>query len=237
MRREYKVYVNKVLSYISTDHKTKKKIKSDLLETLMTREDEGMDVDPYEVLGDPLEVAKEFSENLGMSMLNGGFEYKSKVSILGVPLVHINLGRNATAKGIVAIGSKSVGIISIGGISLGVVSLGGIGFGVLAFGGIAAGLFSAFGGVAVAYEMAIGGVATAKSLAVGGVALAKDIAIGGSVSASLMGYTQSFNGENIMQAFRLPSEKAQFMTEYFVRFPDFGTIKDTIIRTILNNGY
>jgi len=130
MRREYKVYVNKVLSYISTDHKTKKKIKSDLLETLMTREDEGMDVDPYEVLGDPLEVAKEFSENLGMSMLNGGFEYKSKVSILGVPLVHINLGRNATAKGIVAIGSKSVGIISIGGISLGVVSLGGIGFGV-----------------------------------------------------------------------------------------------------------
>lgn len=233
MRREYKIYVNKVLSYISTDYKTKKKIKSDLLETLMTREEEGMDVNPYEILGEPLEVAKEFSENLAMSMINGGFEYKSKMSILGVPLLHINLGKNSTAKGIVAIGSKSIGIISIGGISLGVISLGGLGLGVLAFGGIAAGLFSAFGGVACAYEIAFGGVATAKSLAIGGVAIAKDIAIGGSVSASLMGYTQSFSGENIMQAFRLPSEKAQFMTEYYIRFPEFNTLKDTIIKAIL----
>ncbi|MBI9015458.1 MAG: hypothetical protein JEZ08_24705 [Clostridiales bacterium] len=233
MKREYKVYVNKVLSYISTDYKTKKKIKSDLLETLMTRDEEGMDVNPYDVLGDPLQVAKEFSENLGMSMINAGFEYRSKACIFGIPLMHINLGRNATAKGIVAIGSKSIGIVSIGGISLGVISLGGIGLGVLSFGGIAAGAFAAFGGVACAYEIAFGGVATAKSLAVGGIAVAKDIAIGGSVSASLMGYKQSFIGENIMQAFRLPSEKAQFMTEYYVQFPEFNVLKDTIIKAIL----
>lgn len=233
MRREYRVYVNKVLSYISTDYKTKKKIKSDLLETLMTREEEGMDVNPYEVLGEPIEVAKEFSENLGMSMRNGGFEYRSAIDVLGVPLLHINLGRNSTAKGIVAIGSKSVGIISIGGISIGVVSLGGIGLGILAFGGITTGLFAAFGGIAVAYEIAFGGIAVAKSLAIGGLAVAKDIAIGGSVSASLMGYTESFSGENVMRAFRLPTEKAQFMTEYYVRFPEFNTLKDTIIKSIL----
>ena len=80
------------------------------------------------------------------------YEYKSKRTLGGVPLVHINIGRGKTAKGIVAIGFKSVGVISIGLLSIGLLSfgllalgflgLGMLGIGFFGFGTFALGLFS-----------------------------------------------------------------------------------------------
>lgn len=80
------------------------------------------------------------------------YEYKSKKTVRGVPLVHINIGRGRTAKGIIAIGFKSIGVVSVGLLSIGLLSLGllslgflGLGLfgvGVFGFGAFALGLFS-----------------------------------------------------------------------------------------------
>lgn len=53
------------------------------------------------------------------------YEYKSKRTLLGPPLVHINIGRGRRrAKGIVAIGNISTGIVSAGLVSAGILSCG-----------------------------------------------------------------------------------------------------------------
>lgn len=58
------------------------------------------------------------------------YEYKSKRTLFGIPLVHINVGRGIyVAKGVLAIGN-----IAVGGLSVGILSLGGLCFGALAGG-------------------------------------------------------------------------------------------------------
>lgn len=106
------------------------------------------------------------------------FEYKSKTTVKGLPLVHINLGVGIyKAKGIIAIGNIAQGIFSLGAISIGIFSLGGLSIGLLAFGGLALGAI-ALGGFALALIIALGGFAMAGYLAIGGFALAYN-AIGG----------------------------------------------------------
>jgi hypothetical protein len=95
------------------------------------------------------------------------FEYRSRLKVFGLPLVHVvrgidpSSGRRPTAVGIIAVGQVAVGVIAIGqvavgGISLGQASIGlgwGIGqlaFGLLAAGQVAAGLIGAAGQLAVA---------------------------------------------------------------------------------------
>ena len=95
------------------------------------------------------------------------FEYRSRLKVLGLPLVHVvrgidpSSGRRPTAVGIIAIGQVAVGVVAIGqvavgGISIGQASIGlgwGIGqlaFGMLAAGQVAAGLLGAAGQLAVA---------------------------------------------------------------------------------------
>lgn len=82
---------------------------------------------------------------------NSGFEYKSKITVKGIPLVHINFGNGIprVAKGIIAIGNIARGVVALGGISLGVVVFGGIGLGLISLGGLAIGLLAALGGAAV----------------------------------------------------------------------------------------
>ena len=69
------------------------------------------------------------------------YEYKSKKTFNGVPLVHINIGIGKTAKGIVAVGFKSVGVVSIGLLSIGVVSIGLLALGLLSLGMLGVGFF------------------------------------------------------------------------------------------------
>lgn len=129
-----------------------------------------------------------------------GFEYKSKRTWHGMPLVHINL--KGTAKGVVAIGLAAKGIIAIGLAAIGVISLGIVSLGVLAFagfaalgvvanaglsagilslGGVSIGVFS-LGGVSTGW-FSFGGVSAGK-YAIGGAAVG-DIAVGGSASGTI----------------------------------------------------
>lgn len=123
------------------------------------------------------------------------YEYKSKRTLFGVPLVHIRLGNRGVgvARGILAIGNVAVGVFALGGFSFGLFSVGGLAFGLLfalggwamgalAIGGLAIGLL-AFGGAAVGL-FAMGGGAFGV-YAAGGGAIASEIAIGGSAHAPL----------------------------------------------------
>lgn len=92
-----------------------------------------------------------------------GYEYKSSLTIFGMPLVHIVYGpsfggRLKPAKGFIAIGNIAIGVIAIGGFSIGILSIAGIGLGLVCFGGMALGLLGAAGGMSVGY-IAVGGVA------------------------------------------------------------------------------
>ena len=117
------------------------------------------------------------------------YEYKSKKTIKGIPLVHVNYRRVgiATARGIIAIGNVAIGAVALGGISLGLISVGGLALGLLfalggfaagglAFGGFAAGLI-AFGGMAIG-GFAVGGGAFG-TYAIGGLAKSSQIGMGG----------------------------------------------------------
>lgn len=122
------------------------------------------------------------------------YEYKSKRTLLGLPLVHINYGHGLRrAKGIIAIGNIATGWVALGGVTLGFFSLGGLSFGLLlalggvalgavAVGGVAAGL-ATLGAVALGL-LAWGGVACGMYCA-GGVALASRVAVGSVACAPL----------------------------------------------------
>lgn len=97
------------------------------------------------------------------------YERKSKRMVGNLPLWHINLGFGRTAKGVFAIGFKSIGIFSVGLLSLGVFSagllalgifaLGCLGLGIIALGSIVIGLM-AFGAISI-------GVFSCGAIAVG----------------------------------------------------------------------
>ena len=76
------------------------------------------------------------------------YEYKSKKTVCGMPLVHINIGVGKTAKGVIAIGFKSVGVVSIGLLSIGLLSLGLLSLGFLGLGMLGVGIFG-FGAFAL----------------------------------------------------------------------------------------
>lgn len=79
------------------------------------------------------------------------YEYKSKRTLFGLPLVHIRLGHRGmgVAKGILAIGNVAVGVFTLVGFSFGLFSVGGLSFGLLfSLGGWAMGAL-AIGGLAV----------------------------------------------------------------------------------------
>lgn len=125
------------------------------------------------------------------------YEYKSKRTLWGMPLVHINLCANGFcwARGVVAIGNIATGLISVGAISaglfsfgalsagllasgamaLGAVSIGAVAVGLLAWGAVSLGLVS-IGGVAVG-QFAVGGLTEGGRLAIGSVAQAP-VAVG-----------------------------------------------------------
>lgn len=127
------------------------------------------------------------------------WEYRSRATLLGLPLVHwrsfghvrqpgekvkpavgwIASGERAygilyasggVAVGGIATGALSVGLISFGAASIGLLALGGLGIGAIAFGGGAIGIVAS-GGLALAWRAASGGMAASHGLACGGAAL------------------------------------------------------------------
>lgn len=113
------------------------------------------------------------------------YEYKSKKMLFGIPLVHINIGFNTTAKGMIAIGFKAKGLISFGVLSLGLLSFGVLSLGLISLGVFALGLMS-FAAIALAIvsvgAIAVGifsiGAIAIGYFSVGALAIAKYVAIG-----------------------------------------------------------
>lgn len=125
------------------------------------------------------------------------YEYRSKATFLGLPLVHscFNVRKNGRivpavgwvafgerAYGLVAFGAVAVGGISMGAVAIGPVGVGGFGFGAFAFGGFAIGWW-AMGGAAIGY-LAYGGGAIGWLGASGGAVLARHFATGGGAIAA-----------------------------------------------------
>lgn len=90
-----------------------------------------------EVEGPKREKAEEASVNALFH-----YEKKSKKTLFGLPLFHINVGYGKGAKGIIAIGLVSYGFISIGLFSVGILSIGLFAIGLSALGLISLGVFS-----------------------------------------------------------------------------------------------
>ncbi len=127
-------------------------------------------------------------------------ERKSRRTVCGVPLWHINIGVGRTAKGIFALGLAARGVFSCGLFSLGVFSCGLLSLGVLAFGSLALGIIAlgaiaagviALGGVAVG-ALALGGCAIGL-VSAGGAATAQYLAVGDSARAQVaVGITEAY---------------------------------------------
>jgi len=127
------------------------------------------------------------------------YEYRSRASLFGLPLVHVRIGDRfdvlrGPVKAWIAIGSShAVGVIfASGGIAVAPLSFGGVAIGLLPFGALAFGIFSvgamslgvwAYGGLAVGWQ-AFGGCAVAWNAATGGMAFALEIARGGIAHAA-----------------------------------------------------
>ena len=115
------------------------------------------------------------------------YEYKSKRTLLGLPLVHINIGFGAKkAKGIIAIGNISKGVISIGLVAMGGLSFGLLSLGLISIGTVALGLLFAIGAVAIGTAamgaVAIGiftlGALSIGMFSIGALSIAGHVAIG-----------------------------------------------------------
>jgi len=137
-------------------------------------------------------------QNHSKEFLEPAFEYRSRASFLGLPLVHIRIGDRfailkSPVKAWIAVGERAVGglfafgaiaiaPVSVGGITIGLLPFGGLALGVLALGGFALGIW-VFGGLVVGWQ-ALGGCAIGWHAADGGIALARDFASGGIAHAA-----------------------------------------------------
>jgi hypothetical protein len=138
-------------------------------------------------------LARMLAENHGGKFPAPAYEFRSRASLFGLPLVHVRLGdrfdvMRGSVKAWIAIGSShAVGVIfASGGIAVAPVSFGGIAIGILPFGAIALGIFPigamtlgiwAYGALAFGWQVFCG-VGVAWNAAVGGMVFAYDFANG-----------------------------------------------------------
>jgi RNA polymerase sigma factor (sigma-70 family) len=121
------------------------------------------------------------------------YEYRSRLSLFGLPLIHVRLGdrfdvARGPVKAWIAVGSShAVGVIfASGGLAIAPISFGAIAIGLLPFGAIALGIFPvgavafglcAYGGLAFGWQVFCG-CGFGWQAAVGGIAVAHDFAAG-----------------------------------------------------------
>jgi hypothetical protein len=144
-------------------------------------------------------LAKVLAEEYAGKFPEAAFEYRSRWSLLGLPLIHVRIGdrfdvMRGPVKAWIAIGSShAVGVIfASGGLAVAPICFGGIAIGLLPFGAIAMGIFPmgaislgiwAFGGIAFGWQVCCG-VGAALHAAMGGMTVARDFAIGGVAHAA-----------------------------------------------------
>ncbi len=178
-----------------------------------------------DVWGESSDTEQDAYECRGRAVVKRGFsyEYKSKRSWRGMPLVHVNIGFGRSAKGVIAIGLAAKGIVAIGLAGLGVITLAPVGIGLLlsagvfAIGGIALGDFAigvvaigafcvglfSMGALAVG-QFSFGAIAIGQQVAVGDVARG-DIALGfseatGTVFQQITGEQGGFDPQDVLRA-------------------------------------
>jgi len=115
------------------------------------------------------------------------YEYKSKRTLFGLPLVHIHFGRGfKKAKGVIAIGVIAQGFISIGLVSIGLLSIGTFSFGLISIGALAVSLLLAIGSIsigtfsigAIAFGIFTLGAVSIGVYSIGALSVASRIAVG-----------------------------------------------------------
>jgi hypothetical protein len=125
------------------------------------------------------------------------YEYRSAMTVFGLPLVHIASGRDPEGKklrvacGIIAIGDVAIGGVAIGLFSVGGIAIGGMGVGLVSFGGVVLGLLTAVGGIALggfsfgglAAGLVAHGASAFSSLTLSGRALILSTLLGGFTAA------------------------------------------------------
>jgi len=156
------------------------------------------------------------------------YEYKSKRTLFGLPLVHIHLGWGLMrAKGILAIGNIATGVFSLGLLSIGLLSMGILSLGLLSSGAFALGLLLAVGSIAIG-TFAVGAVAigvfTLGALAIGmfstgALSIASHIAVGAHASGHIAVGTEVANGARVF----LDTSSAQALSNI-----DAGPVRDAI---------
>ncbi len=157
------------------------------------------------------------------------FEFKSRRTLGGLPLVHINLGRGRTATGVLAIGLTARGVVAIGLAAVGVLAIGLASVGLLSVGLAALGLLLAVGTVAVG-AVAIGAIAvgllaigalsvgliSTGALAVGRYLAIGDHAYGGMAIGRTLAEGECFAYEGALSLPAVELEQAQSLVETHV---------------------
>ena len=129
------------------------------------------------------------------------YEYKSKRTFRGLPLVHINIGfRPVRAKGVIAIGNAAQGIIAIGLAGVGVITLAPVGgglllaIGVCAVGGVALGSLAVgvIAGGAISVGIFTMGALSVGQFSFGALAVGQQVAIGDSAHGNIaLGFSEA----------------------------------------------
>lgn len=143
------------------------------------------------------------------------FERKSKKTVKGLPLWHINIGLGRTAKGIFAIGLCAKGIVSLGIFSLGLLSLGCFTLGLFAIGAFALGIIAAgaiSAGVIALGAICVGllaiGALSVGEFSVGALSIGHYLAIGDNARAAIaIGKTEAVGA--LYQASAITAENRQ----------------------------
>ncbi len=144
-------------------------------------------------------LAQTLAENHGGNFPPAAYEFRSRATLLGLPLLHVRLGDRfdvlrGPVKAWIAIGSShAVGVIfASGGIAVAPIAFGGIGIGILPFSAVALGIFPlgaialggwAYGGLAFGWQIFCG-CGAAWNAATGGIVVARDFADGGVARAA-----------------------------------------------------
>jgi RNA polymerase sigma factor (sigma-70 family) len=144
-------------------------------------------------------LAKVLAEEYNGKYPEAAYEYRSRLSLFGLPLLHVRIGDRfdvirGPVKAWIAVGSShAVGVIfAAGGLAVAPICFGGIAIGLLPFGAIAMGMFPmgaislgvwAFGGLAFGWQVFCG-CGAALNAAMGGLVVARDYALGGVAHAA-----------------------------------------------------
>lgn len=166
------------------------------------------DPKPYEASSEPTKQV------VTLDLSTFCFERKSKKTLFGLPLYHINIGYGRTAKGIIAIGLVARGFIAIGLVAIGLFSIGLFSIGLLALGCISIGLLLSIGSIAFGI-IAIGAVSVGVlsigamsmgSFSIGAKAIGTYFALGDDASAMIALGKTSANGNLFEKLGSLTSE-------------------------------